>query len=112
MSRKKVYTNKIFFNVGDATDGMNNDAKLAFLKEASEIFNGKVIKKIYDALVSRQTIYVAREATTMEKMSFGRGSINGMDLFYQALEDYSNAYQDLISNGGNELSREDSLKMI
>jgi len=112
MRKKNVFTNKIFYNVGDATDGLSKDERLSFLKEAHELFNGKILKKIYDALVSGQVLYAAREAKSLEQLALARGSINGLDIMYKAIEDYSNEYQDLLKNGGEEMSREESLKLI
>lgn len=96
MRRKNVFVNKIWLNATDPIEEMDDKSRVTFLKNCHEIFESVEFKKTYDSLVSRQVIFIAKEATNEIQMSFGRGTINGLDVMYQAMRDYSNMYKDIL----------------
>lgn len=96
MRRKNVFINKIFVNLHDPLDAMEEKQKVEFLKNCSEIFNKKEFKDVYDDLVSKQIVFAAREANGDLQLSFARGSINGLDVILNQFKTYDAMYKDIL----------------
>lgn len=93
-----VFDKKIFLNEGDLVEKMEESEQLDFLGNCSQIFKNPVIKKIYDDLVCKQIIYAARKSGTMEELAFNRGTINGVDLFFDELKRFAGIYEEKTSS--------------
>lgn len=111
MRMKKVFINKVFFGKEHPLEGLEKEKHKEFLKKCDDIFGADVFKKIYDYLVSQQILFVARKAENELQTSFGRGSINGLDIFFQEMKQLSDEYRILVK-ATDEMTEEEKYSVI
>lgn len=63
-------------------------AKMKSLKDMPELW------VLIDYLIRNQVIFLAREATNMESINFGRATINGLSLFKEEVERLATIYSE------------------
>jgi hypothetical protein len=91
---------KIFINEEDFFAKFSEEDKKKFLMDCLELANKPVFFKVYEDLIGRQMINLSRKAQNMDQLCFMRGTINGIDLFFEEINKYAQQAQELAKNDG------------
>ena len=97
----------MFLNTELPDHYLEGDELREFLKQCSDIWDNGVIKKIYDALIAKQMLHIARNVKDDIELSFSRGSINGLDLLFNQLNEYHLNYKDIMKKKKGEGEEEE-----
>jgi hypothetical protein len=73
-------------------DDLSGEELKEFLSGAHLLQNNKILMRIIDDLIARQTEFTVNEALNMEQVIFGRATINGLSLLKEAIEKYNAIY--------------------
>lgn len=88
----------VFINEIDLLGSLSDEDKKTFLNDCFAIFNKPVFLKVYNDLISKQMINIGRTVQNMDQLSFMRGSINGIDLFFEEIEKYAQLCEEQARN--------------
>lgn len=80
---------KTYFLDGGKTDWYSNlteKQKKEVMANCASISNKKFFKNLCEDIIGKQMKFTTAEAANMEQVAFGRGTINGISLLYEAIE--------------------------
>jgi hypothetical protein len=77
----------------DFYGNMDENDKRAFEEQSMQLHKNKALNLILDELVASQIEYLAKEAQTMQEVSFGRATINGLELLREKIAQLNAEYE-------------------
>lgn len=86
-------------------ESINEADRANFLMNCSAIFNNPSFKKVYEFLINDSVVWMAREAQDMNQLCVGRGTISGLDLFYNKMLGFSSEYEEMKSTEFEEFDK-------